>query len=66
MTDSEVIDSLGGTTAVANIFNIKPPSVTYWREAGIPTARKQTLALLFPKKVPKDWIKLLPGAKKSA
>lgn len=66
MTDSEVIDALGGTSAVAEIFNIKPPSVTGWREGGIPTARKQTLVLLYPDKVPAEWRKLLPEASQAA
>jgi hypothetical protein len=56
MTDSEIIDKLGGTTAVAAIFEIEPPSVSEWRINGIPKPRRQTLALLFPKKVPKSWL----------
>lgn len=64
MTDSEVIDKLGGTTAVADIFQIKPPSVTAWRENGIPVYRKQTLALLFPGLVPDSWKNLLLSPKK--
>ena len=31
-----VIDKLGGTCAVARMCDIKPPSVTEWRTAGIP------------------------------
>jgi len=60
MTDSEAIDALGGTTFVAEVLKIKPPSVSGWRENGIPTGRKQTLALLFPDKVPQSWKELLP------
>lgn len=63
MTDSEVIDHLGGPCFVARVLQIKPPSVSSWREHGIPTGRKQTLALLYPKKVPKEWLKLLPENK---
>lgn len=55
MTDSEIIDSLGGTTALANIVGVEPPSVSEWRVKGIPAARRQTLALLFPDKVPSSW-----------
>lgn len=55
-TDSEIIDVLGGTKVVADIFEIEPPSVSEWRKRGIPKARKQTLALMFPNKVPADWL----------
>lgn len=55
MTDSEIIDKLGGTSAVAAIFGIEPPSVSEWRKAGIPMARKQTLALMYPGQVPDEW-----------
>lgn len=34
-----VIEALGGTTAVARLLNIKPPSVHGWREDGIPESR---------------------------
>lgn len=54
--DSKIIDSLGGTTAVAEIFGIAPASVSDWRKAGIPKARRQTLALMFPDKVPACWL----------
>ncbi|MHC9012129.1 hypothetical protein ACYX79_10950 [Stenotrophomonas rhizophila] len=47
-TDSEIIDRLGGTTEVARICQIKPPSVSEWRSSGIPSARRQFLALLRP------------------
>lgn len=55
MTESQIIDSLGGTNAVARICKVKPGSVSCWRKYGIPDARKQTLALIFPDKVPKSW-----------
>lgn len=35
-TASEIIDALGGTSAVAKMCDIKPPSVSEWRKAGIP------------------------------
>lgn len=47
-TDSEIIDRLGGTTEVARICQIKPPSVSEWRSTGIPPARRQYLELLRP------------------
>lgn len=55
MNDSEIIDELGGVTAVANFFGIAVPSVCEWRN-GIPPARKQTLALAFPDICPSEWL----------
>lgn len=48
MTDSDVIDNLGGTCAVAGLCNVRPPSVSAWRKTGIPDARRQFLQLLRP------------------
>jgi len=48
MNISKIIDELGGTSAVAALFEIKPSSVSEWRTAGIPKARLQTLKLLRP------------------
>lgn len=48
LTDTEIIDRLGGTTEVARICQIKPPSVSEWRASGIPPARRQFLELLRP------------------
>lgn len=48
LTASEIIDRLGGTTEVARICRIKPPSVSEWRTSGIPPARRQFLELLRP------------------
>jgi len=48
MTDSEIINALGGTMAVAAICRVKPPSVSQWKKHGIPDARRQFLALLSP------------------
>lgn len=53
--ESGVIDALGGTCAVAEIFNISPASVSDWRKHGIPRYRKQTLAIMFPAKCPSEW-----------
>lgn len=44
-----IIDRLGGTSAVAKICEIKPPSVHEWRTNGIPKARLQFLRLAYPK-----------------
>jgi hypothetical protein len=61
MTDSDFIDWLGGTGAVAAMFRIKPPSVSEWRVVGIPKSRKQTLALMFPDRAPGDWRPSVPA-----
>jgi len=55
MTDSQIIEALGGTNAVARIFQIKPGSVSGWKKNGIPQSRKQTLALMYPGKFPCWW-----------
>ncbi|WP_454752180.1 hypothetical protein [Cupriavidus necator] len=43
-----IINKLGGTSAVAQIFNIKPGSVSEWRHTGIPPARLMYLRLAHP------------------
>jgi len=47
-TDSEIIDLLGGTSAVARMCKVRSPSVSDWRKYGIPDARRQYLELLRP------------------
>ena len=44
ITDQEIIQMLGGVTAVARMLEIKPPSVHAWLEAGIPDGRLRELA----------------------
>lgn len=36
---TQVIDALGGTTAVARIFSLSKPSVSAWKVDGIPESR---------------------------
>ena len=48
LTDTQIIDRLGGTVAVAALCNVKSPSVSEWRTKGIPSARRQFLQLLRP------------------
>ena len=43
--DSELIDLLGGTSAVAAMFEIRPPSVSEWREKGIPQDKLARIAI---------------------
>lgn len=35
-TPAEIIDRLGGTSAVARLCDIRSPSVSEWKHAGIP------------------------------
>jgi len=44
MTDSEIIQLLGGPTAIARLLDIKPPSVHEWLSTGIPEGRLRELA----------------------
>lgn len=46
--DSKLIDELGGTGAVARIFEISDPTVSIWRKTGIPKARRMYLKLAYP------------------
>jgi DNA-binding transcriptional regulator YdaS (Cro superfamily) len=44
MNDIEIIQLLGGVTAVAKLLGIKPPSVHAWQSDGIPEGRLIELA----------------------
>lgn len=44
-----VIERLGGTSRVAQIFKISPPSVSEWKSLGIPVYRFEYLRLRFRK-----------------
>jgi len=48
MTDSELIDKLGGPKKVADLLEVTPQAVSQWREKGIPRARKMYLRLVRP------------------
>lgn len=48
MDPNLIIDALGGTSEVAKICGVKPPSVSEWRDSGIPRARLMYLRLLRP------------------
>jgi len=45
MSPSEQIDLLGGTTAVARLAGVKPPSVSDWRHNGVPDDKLILLAV---------------------
>ncbi len=44
LTDSEVIDQLGGTSAVAVLCGVVASAVSMWRTEGIPAGRRIQLA----------------------
>ncbi|WP_438859303.1 hypothetical protein [Achromobacter spanius] len=46
--DSDIIDALGGTAAVARLCKVKDPSVSDWRKTGIPAARRMFLEMVRP------------------
>lgn len=48
MDANKIIDELGGTVAVADLCEVKPPSVSEWRHTGIPKARMQFLRAVRP------------------
>jgi hypothetical protein len=49
MDTNQIIDALGGTSAVARLCEIRPPSVSGWRARGrIPKAQLMYLKLARP------------------
>lgn len=48
MDANTIIDRLGGTSEVARMCKVKPPSVSEWRRDGIPEPRLMYLMLLRP------------------
>lgn len=64
MTDSQIIDALGGTYAVAELCKVKPPSVSEWRRKGIPAARRMYLCAVRPELFP-DETHALPSRARS-
>ena len=47
-TDSKLIDTLGGTSAVARLCEVTPQAVHQWRLDGIPKARRMYLEAVRP------------------
>lgn len=74
MNDPQLIEALGGVTAVAKLLGISPASVSGWKE--IPENRKIRLAVIaedlgictrqniFPKSYKDIWIELRPNLNK--
>ncbi|MDF3188056.1 hypothetical protein [Pseudomonas paracarnis] len=48
MNPNEIIDALGGTFRVAELCEVRPPSVSDWRKHGIPRARMMFLRIARP------------------
>ena len=48
MTDSDIIDKFGGTSAVAELCEVTTGAVSQWREDGIPRARLMYLKAIRP------------------
>lgn len=48
MEANKIIDRLGGTNKTAELCDVKPPSVSQWRQFGIPHARLMYLRLARP------------------
>ena len=48
LTDSQIIDALGGTSKTARLCKVQPASVSEWRKTGIPAARRMFLELARP------------------
>jgi len=48
MNPNEIIDALGGTFRVAELCEVRPPSVSGWRKYGIPRARMMFLRVARP------------------
>jgi hypothetical protein len=45
---TKIIEALGETAAVARLFDVRMPSVSAWKKAGIPKARMMYLKAVHP------------------
>lgn len=73
MNPSVIIDALGGTFRVAELCEVRPPSVSDWKKYGIPRARMMFLRVARPEvfkaldeEAQKQSIPPSPDPKKSA
>lgn len=48
MNASAIIEALGGTFRVAELCEVRPPSVSDWKKHGIPRARMMFLRIARP------------------
>lgn len=61
---SDLIDELGGTVKVSEIFNVTTGGVSQWR-SGIPDARLMYIRVAYPKEYKKHFSNM-PVSKKAA
>jgi len=61
MEHSRLIELLGGTTEVARLVGIKPPSVSLWKKSGIPEDKLIRLAPIAESRGIATRKDLLPG-----
>ena len=54
MNDSQIIDRLGGTTAVATLCDVTTGAVSQWRHDGIPRERLMYLRAVRPNEFTTD------------
>lgn len=66
MNANKIIDALGGTFRVAEMCEVRPPSVSDWRKNGIPRARLMFLRLARPEVFAELEEAQKPGVKVSA
>lgn len=70
MTDSQIIDLLGGPTTIAKKLRISAPAVCVWRKTGIPEDKRMFLAAEIERQTngkltrqvmfPQDWATVWP------
>lgn len=63
--DAKIIEELG-PVYLSERLGVDRSTVCNWRNRGIPHHAKQTLALMFPGKVPAEWKPLKASKTKSA
>jgi hypothetical protein len=70
MTDSQIIDLLGGPAAISRKLGISSPAVCLWRKTGIPADKRMRLAVEIEQKTegklnrksmfPQEWSTIWP------
>jgi DNA-binding transcriptional regulator YdaS (Cro superfamily) len=55
MNTTEIIQTLGGTFAVAKLCRVSPPAVSQWRTNGLPSDKLVLMAFELEKKSDGKW-----------